>query len=371
KIDPAYSGAVVHVLDASRSVPVASELISKETHKQITTRVKGEYAVLRKEHESKQTAQSFISLVEARKNAGSVTQRVQPKQVGRFEFLNFPLETLRAYIDWTPFFQTWMLAGRYPGILQDAVVGTEAKKLFDDANRFLDDIIKHKKLTANGVVSILPAKKVQDDVKVYQNHVESTFHFLRQQNKKVQGQPNFCLADFIAEENDYVGMFAVTAGMGLEELVAQYKTQHDDYAEIMVKALADRLAEAFAECLHEKVRKEIWGYATDEKLSNEELIEEKYKGIRPAPGYPACPDHTEKALLFELLQAEKIGIHLTESFAMYPAAAVSGFYFANPESRYFGLGKIYKDQVEDYAKRKGWTIAETEKWLSPNLGYQH
>ncbi|MCZ8020600.1 MAG: methionine synthase [Cyclobacteriaceae bacterium] len=371
KIDPAYSGAVVHVLDASRSVPVASELISKETHKQITTRVKGEYAVLRKEHESKQTAKSFISIVEARKNAGSVTQRVQPKQVGRFEFLNFPLETLRAYIDWTPFFQTWMLAGRYPGILQDAVVGAEAKKLFDDANRFLDDIIKHKKLTANGVVSILPAKKVQDDVKVYQNHVESTFHFLRQQNKKVQGQPNFCLADFIAEENDYVGMFAVTAGMGLEELVAQYKTQHDDYAEIMVKALADRLAEAFAECLHEKVRKEIWGYATDEKLSNEELIEEKYKGIRPAPGYPACPDHTEKALLFELLQAEKIGIDLTESFAMYPAAAVSGFYFANPESRYFGLGKIDKDQVEDYAKRKGWTIAETEKWLSPNLGYQH
>ncbi|MFN4945845.1 MAG: dihydropteroate synthase, partial [Chryseotalea sp.] len=199
KIDPAYSGAVVHVLDASRSVPVASELISKETHKQITTRVKGEYAVLRKEHESKQTAKSFISIVEARKNAGSVTQRVQPKQVGRFEFLNFPLETLRAYIDWTPFFQTWMLAGRYPGILQDAVVGAEAKKLFDDANRFLDDIIKHKKLTANGVVSILPAKKVQDDVKVYQNHVESTFHFLRQQNKKVQGQPNFCLADFIAE----------------------------------------------------------------------------------------------------------------------------------------------------------------------------
>jgi len=371
KIDPAYSGAVVHVLDASRSVPVASELISKETSKQITTRVKGEYAVLRKEHESKQTAKSFISIGEARKNAGSVTQRVQPKQVGRFDFLNFPLETLRAYIDWTPFFQTWMLAGRYPGILQDAVVGTEAKKLFDDANRFLDDIIKHKKLTANGVVSILPAKKVQDDVKVYQNHVESTFHFLRQQNKKVQGQPNFCLAAFIAEENDYVGMFAVTAGMGLEELVAQYKTQHDDYAEIMVKALADRLAEAFAECLHEKVRKEIWGYATDEKLSNEELIEEKYKGIRPAPGYPACPDHTEKALLFELLQAEKIGIHLTESFAMYPAAAVSGFYFANPESRYFGLGKIDKDQVEDYAKRKGWTIAETEKWLSPNLGYQH
>jgi 5-methyltetrahydrofolate--homocysteine methyltransferase len=371
KIDPAYSGAVVHVLDASRSVPVASELISKETSKQITTRVKGEYAVLRKEHESKQTAKSFISIGEARKNAGSVTQRVQPKQVGRLDFLNFPLETLRAYIDWTPFFQTWMLAGRYPGILQDAVVGTEAKKLFDDANRFLDDIIKHKKLTANGVVSILPAKKVQDDVKVYQNHVESTFHFLRQQNKKVQGQPNFCLADFIAEENDYVGMFAVTAGMGLEELVAQYKTQHDDYAEIMVKALADRLAEAFAECLHEKVRKEIWGYATDEKLSNEELIEEKYKGIRPAPGYPACPDHTEKALLFELLQAEKIGIHLTESFAMYPAAAVSGFYFANPESRYFGLGKIDKDQVEDYAKRKGWTIAETEKWLSPNLGYQH
>ncbi|MCZ8355862.1 MAG: methionine synthase [Cyclobacteriaceae bacterium] len=371
KIDPAYSGAVVHVLDASRSVPVASELISKETHKQMTTRVKGEYAVLRKEHESKQTAKSFISIVEARKNAGSVMQRVQPKQVGRFEFLNFPFETLRAYIDWTPFFQTWMLAGRYPGILQDAVVGTEAKKLFDDANRFLDDIIKHKKLTANGVVSILPAKKVQDDVKVYQDQNESTFHFLRQQNKKVQGQPNFCLADFIADDNDYLGMFAVTAGMGLEELVAQYKTQHDDYAEIMVKALADRLAEAFAECLHEKVRKEIWGYATEEKLSNEELIEEKYKGIRPAPGYPACPDHTEKALLFELLQAEKIGIHLTESYAMYPAAAVSGFYFAYPESRYFGLGKIDKDQVEDYAKRKGWTIAETEKWLSPNLGYQH
>jgi 5-methyltetrahydrofolate--homocysteine methyltransferase len=369
KIDPAYSGAVVHVLDASRSVPVASELISKETHKQITTRVKGEYAVLRKEHESKQTAKTFISLAEARKNGGRVTEITSPKQTGRFEFLNFPLETLRAYIDWTPFFQTWMLAGRYPGILKDAVVGVEAKKLYDDANRFLDDIIKHKKLTAHGVVSILPAKKTQDDVKVYQDNSESTFHFLRQQNKKVQGQPNFCLADFIAEENDYLGMFAVTAGIGLEALVAHYKAQHDDYAEIMVKALADRLAEAFAECLHEKVRKEIWGYTTNENLSNEELIEEKYSGIRPAPGYPACPDHTEKALLFELLQAESIGIQLTESFAMYPTAAVSGFYFANDKSRYFGLGKIDKDQVKDYAMRKDWTIEQAEKWLAPNLGY--
>lgn len=376
KIDPVYDGAVIHVLDASRSVPVASELINPATAGNIKERVKDEYKKLRADHESKKATKNYISLPEARKNKVKIdwssASFTAPTFTGRKEFTNYSLEELRRYIDWTPFFQTWMMAGRYPGILQDPVVGTEAKKLFDDANRMLDEIIRDKSLQANGVVAFYQAVNVGDDVQLSdKGNPVGTFHFLRQQNKKAEGLPNFCLADFISPDpgKDYLGLFAVTAGVGLEAMVAECKTRNDDYSEIMAKALADRLAEAFAECLHEKVRKELWGYHAGESLSNEDLIAEKYCGIRPAPGYPACPDHTEKKLLFELLDANKVGITLTESYAMYPAAAVSGFYFSHPESKYFGLGKIEKDQVNDYARRKGMNVQEVEKWLGPNLSY--
>jgi 5-methyltetrahydrofolate--homocysteine methyltransferase len=305
----------------------------------------------------------------------SLVPAIQPTFVGRREFVSYPLEEIRKYIDWTPFFQTWMLAGRYPGILKDSVVGVEATKLFNDANKMLDEIVRNKSLQANGVIAFFPAVNDMDDVKLFKSPTDdkafATFHFLRQQNKKAQNLPNFCLADFISPEKgkDYFGMFAVTTGLGLEKLIERHKANQDDYSDIMAKALADRLAEAFAECLHEKVRKELWGYAKEENLTNEQLIDEAYKGIRPAPGYPACPDHTEKKLLFELLEADKVGIVLTESYAMYPGAAVSGFYFSNPESKYFGLGKIEKDQVVDYAARKGMSVEETERWLAPNLSY--
>jgi 5-methyltetrahydrofolate--homocysteine methyltransferase len=379
KIDPVYDGPVIHVLDASRSVPVASELINTETREAFKTKVKEEYKTMRADHASKQQAKSYITLGEARKNRTKIdwssTAFTKPSFIGRKEFVNYPLEEIRKYIDWTPFFQTWMLAGRYPGILNDSVVGVEAKKLFDDANKMLDGIVKARSLQANGVIAFYPAVNTQDDVTLfrYENDEKpfATFHFLRQQNKKAPGLPNFCLADFVSPEKgkDYFGMFAVTAGLGLEKLIEKHKANHDDYSDIMAKALADRLAEAFAECLHEKVRKELWGYAKDETLTEEQLIDEAYKGIRPAPGYPACPDHTEKKLLFELLDGEKVGIKLTESYAMYPGAAVSGFYFSHPDSKYFGLGKIEKDQVVDYATRKGMPVGEIEKWLSPNLSY--
>jgi 5-methyltetrahydrofolate--homocysteine methyltransferase len=379
KIDPSYDGPVVHVLDASRSVPVASELISDSTRKAFTEKIKGEYDQLRLDHESRKVTKSYISLTEARKDAVSIdwtsTTFTTPGFTGTKQFLNYPLEEIRKYIDWTPFFQTWMLAGRYPGILKDPVVGVEAKKLYDDANTMLDEIVRNKRLQANGVIAFYSAVAKGDDVQLFKQSSDAdpfaTFHFLRQQNKKAQNLPNFCLSDFICpmKGKDYLGMFAVTTGIGLEKMVEEYKSRHDDYSEIMAKALADRLAEAFAECLHEKVRKEWWGYAKTEQLTNEQLIDESYQGIRPAPGYPACPDHTEKSLLFDLLQANSVGIQLTESYAMYPAAAVSGFYFSHAESKYFGLGKIEKDQVEDYANRKGMSVPEIEKWLAPNLSY--
>ena len=378
KIDPVYDGPVVYVLDASRSVPVASELISKQTSGNFKTRVKEEYKTLRADHENRKQGKNYIPLADARANRikidWSTTQYTKPQFLGRKEFVKYPLEEIRKYIDWTPFFQTWMLAGRYPGILNDEVVGVEAKKLYDDANKMLDEIVKSKALQANGVVAFYNAVNEGDDVKLFrkdQDESFATFHFLRQQNKKAQNLPNFCLADFVSPEKgkDHFGMFAVTAGIGLEKLVEKYKAKQDDYSEIMAKALADRLAEAFAECLHERVRKELWGYAKDENLTTDQLITEDYNGIRPAPGYPACPDHTEKKLLFELLDANKVGITLTESYAMYPGAAVSGFYFSHPDSKYFGLGKIEKDQVNDYAKRKSMPVEEIEKWLSPNLSY--
>ncbi len=377
KIDPVYSGVVVHVLDASRSVPVASELINQDTRGAFKARIKQEYVDLRKDHEGRQQLKNYIPLDEARKNRVKVDwSQVNfqiPTFTGRKELVNYSLEEIRKYIDWTPFFQTWMLAGRYPGILKDTVVGVEATKLFAEANTMLDEIVANKSLQANGVVAFYPAVNRGDDVKVLtdEDQPNATFHFLRQQNKKAQNLPNFCLADFVSpkEGQDYFGMFAVTSGIGLELLVEKHKANHDDYSEIMAKALADRLAEAFAECLHEKVRKEFWGYASDEKLTTDQLISEEYNGIRPAPGYPACPDHTEKKLLFELLDANKVGITLTESYAMYPGAAVSGFYFSNQNSKYFGLGKIERDQVEDYARRKGISVEEVEKWLAPNLSY--
>ncbi len=383
KIDPVYDGPVVHVLDASRSVPVASEFINQETFDGIKVRFKKEYEKMRSDYESRKQDKNYITLTEARKNKSKIdwdaSVITKPAFFGNKILKNYPLEEIKKYIDWTPFFQTWMLAGRYPGILKDSVVGIEAQKLFDDAQIMLDQIIKDKSLQAHGVFGFYPASRTEkDDVTLFNpgdsKKEFSEFHFLRQQNKKAKDLPNFCLADFIAPategKEDYLGMFAVTAGVGIEKLLEKYKADHDDYSDIMVKALADRLAEAFAECLHEKVRREFWGYAKNETLSNDEMIEEKYQGIRPAPGYPACPDHTEKKILFEILDAEKqVGIKLTESYAMYPASSVSGFYFSHPDSKYFGLGKIEKDQVIEYAERKGMKLEEIERWLAPNLSY--
>ncbi len=382
KIDPMYSGPVVHVLDASRSVPVASEFINPDTRVAFRARVKKEYVEMRKDHEGRQQLKNYIPLVEARKNKVKIdwtkAEITKPIFLGKKVLVNYPIDEIAKYIDWTPFFQTWMLYGRYPEIFKDEKVGEEAQKLYADAQTMLARIIAGRKLSASGVLAFYPAQSTDtDDVLLYKkdsDEVLTTLHFLRQQNKKAKDLPNFCLSDFVAPQNsgerDYIGMFAVTAGVGLEKLIQEAKAKQDDYSEIMAKALADRLAEAFAELLHAKVRKEFWGYAKDENVSVDEMIKETYQGIRPAPGYPACPDHTEKQTIFDLLEAEKeVGIILTESFAMYPTAAVSGYYFSNPESKYFGLGKIEKDQVVEYADRKGKSLEETEKWLSPNLSY--
>ncbi|HTF17469.1 MAG TPA: methionine synthase [Chryseolinea sp.] len=381
KIDPAYDGPVVHVLDASRSVPVASEFVNPSTSDSIKQRFKNEYAKLRVDYESRKEQKSYVSLATARANRvpidWSKAPITKPTFLGIKQLLNFPLEEIRKYIDWTPFFQTWMLAGRFPGILTDSVVGAEATRLYDDAQKMLDQLVVTRALQANGVVGFFPANANEtDDVLISRKEGEepfATFHFLRQQTKKAPGLPNFCLSDFIAPQSsgreDYIGLFAVTAGLGIEKLLVKYKAAQDDYSEIMLKALADRLAEAFAECLHTRVRQELWGYAPVEQLTYDQLINEEYQGIRPAPGYPACPDHTEKGLLFKLLDAGRTGITLTESFAMYPASSVSGFYFASPAAKYFGLGKIDQEQVKEYAIRKDASLAATEKWLSPNLSY--
>lgn len=382
KIAPVYSKPVVHVLDASRSVPVAGSLLGSETKEAFSYKIKEEYNKLAEDHAKRQKAKNLIPFQEAVANKFpldlSPENFVKPKQLGVQKIQAFDLAELREFIDWTPFFQTWELHGKYPRIFEDELVGGEAKKVFRDANELLDQIIEKGSLTANAVYGIFPANSVDGKVEVYTNEdrteILENFHFLRQQGKKGQGIPNISLADFIAPKEsgiaDYFGAFAVTTGIGLEEMVMAYKEELDDYNAIMVKALADRLAEAFAECLHEKIRKEIWAYAKEEGLSNEELIKEKYTGIRPAPGYPACPDHTEKGLLWKLLDVEKnANIQLTESYAMQPGAAVSGFYFAHPQSKYFGLGKINKDQLVDYAKNKQYEPEVMEKWLRPNLGY--
>ncbi len=384
KIDPVYSGSVVHVLDASKSVPVAQKFLTKDAAEKQQQEFKTEYEKLREDYKNRQKDKALISYNEARQNKVAIdwnkTEITEPTFLGIKVLKDYPLEELAEYIDWTPFFQTWELAGRYPQILQDEVVGVEATKLFKDAQQLLKKILDEKMLTANAVFGFFPANSVNDDdieVQATDNGTQTTvrlLHHLRQQNKKAQGQPNFSLADFIAPKQtgkqDYIGAFAVSTGFGIDEHVKAFEQDHDDYNSIMLKALADRLAEAFAERLHERVRKEFWGYIKDETLSNEELIAEKYQGIRPAPGYPACPDHTEKKTLWQLLDVEKnTGIVLTDSLAMFPASSVSGFYFAHPDSRYFGVGKINKDQVEDYAKRKGLSVAEVERWLSPVLGY--
>lgn len=374
KIDPNYDGPVVHVLDASKSVPVAQSLISKEQRVAFKQNLKIDYERFRNEYKNRTREKNFVSLEKARANKVIVNAEniVEPTFTGIKTILNYDLNELRNYIDWTPFFMTWELAGRYPKILEDPIVGIEATKLFNDANMLLDEVISKKLLQANAVIGFWPANAVGDDVVLEQ----STFHFLRQQSEKAEGQHYHCLADFVLpkeqQKTDYIGGFAVTTGIGIEKLVEEFEKNHDDYNSIMIKAIADRLAEAFAEKMHELVRKDYWGYAKNETLSTEALIREDYEGIRPAPGYPACPDHTEKTLLFNLLDAEKqTGIQLTENFAMYPAASVSGFYFSHPQSKYFGIGKINKEQVIEYAKRKNVSVEYVEKWLSPNLGYDN
>jgi 5-methyltetrahydrofolate--homocysteine methyltransferase len=381
KIAPKYKHPVVHVLDASRSVPVAGNLLNPETKPGFEQQLREEYERMAADHARRQSDKQLLTLNEARANRfqTSATDYIPEKPAFTgVKTVSADLNTLREFIDWTPFFQTWELAGRYPEILHDSIVGEEARRLFADANEMLEEIIQHSRLQAKGVIFIYPAGSTDEDVTVYADEVRTqaldTFHFLRQQRKMAGGIPNISLADYIATKEsgvtDYLGGFAVTAGIGTDELVAQYDWENDDYKSIMAKALADRLAEAFAEYLHREVRTQWWGYAHSETLSNEDLIRENYRGIRPAPGYPACPEHTEKTTLFKLLSAtENAGISLTESMAMLPAAAVSGFYFAHPESQYFGLGKIGKDQVQDYANRKGWTLQEAERWLGPVLSY--
>lgn len=374
KVAPNYSGPVVHVLDASRSVPVAGQLIGENTRGKFEADIKAEYAELATQHAARQADKNILTYQQALDNKLALVwddyTPPAPADLGVKVYDDFDLEILRKYIDWTPFFQTWELRGRYPKIFEDEYVGEEAKKLFKDAQEMLDDIIANKKLQAKAIVGIFEANEVNGDVFLSKENV--TFNFLRQQRKMGSGIPNISLADYVAPQStgkqDYLGAFAVTAGIGIEKMVEQYEADHDDYNSIMVKALADRLAEAFAECLHHEVRTSLWGYTADEQLTNDELIREKYQGIRPAAGYPASPDHTEKAKLWKLLSVEEhTGISLTDSFAMYPAASVSGLYFSHPESKYFAVGKISEDQVKDYAERKQADLAATKKWLGPNL----
>ena len=385
KIQPGYKGTTVHVLDASRSVPVVSSLLSddKKVKEKFESNIKEEYEKIRINHRKRQSEKNFLSIDRARENRLKTDwQKIKitkPEKLGITILNNYPLEKLREYIDWTPFFLTWELKGKYPAIFENEKYGVEAKKLFNDANKLLDDIISKKLLTANGVAGIFVANTISyDDIEVYtddsRSGVKRVLHSLRSQSQKSNGLPNLALADYIAPKEsgvkDYVGAFAVTAGIGIEKIVDKFEKEHDDYNSILTKALADRLAEAFAEHLHELVRKKYWGYAPEEEYGKEDLIKENYQGIRPAPGYPAQPDHTEKPIIFSLLDVEKnTKIKLTESYAMHPAASVSGLYFAHPESRYFNVGKIGKDQVLDYHKRKGLSIEEMEKWLSPILNY--
>jgi 5-methyltetrahydrofolate--homocysteine methyltransferase len=379
KIDPMYSGIVIHVTDASKSVPIAGEAISEETKEAYRLQIKETYQQLRVEHEAKQLVKQLVSYEQAKANPvvvdWSAFEPKKPKTLGRTILEDLDLSILRKYIDWTPFFSTWMLSGKYPKILEDPIVGHEAKKLFADAQDMLDTLISEKWLTAKAVFGLFPVQRIEDDAVVFEpndaNVEVAKFHFLRQQGKKGKDVPNRSLADYLhPDKTDYLGCFAVTSGLGMETKLAEFQAAGDDYNDILFKALADRLAEAAAEFVHEQVRKNYWGYSTAESLDNDSLIREEYPGIRPAPGYPACPEHSEKVTISHLLDLENtIGITLTSSFAMYPTSSVSGFYFGNPESKYFGLGKIGEDQVASYAERKGITLKLAERLLSPNLAY--
>src|SRR5690606_38709256 len=382
KVDPQYhNDAVVYVADASRSVGVASNLLSDTLKEEFVSALRTEYEAVRERNRNRRPKAERIPYQQAVQQGMAFDwndyQPPRPTFLGTRLFTDYPLEELVEYIDWTPFFISWDLTGKYPKILGDETVGEAARSLFNDAQKILREIIDNKLIKANAVIGFWPAQRNgADDIALFDpeqpDQQLATLHHLRQQQAKANGKPNFSLADFVAPadsgKTDYVGGFVVTAGIGADELARQYAAKNDDYNAIMVKALADRLAEAFAERMHERVRREFWAYAPDEALANDELIREAYRGIRPAPGYPACPDHTEKETLFRLLNAtQAAGVTLTEHFAMHPAAAVSGFYYSHPESSYFSVGKIGRDQLEDYANRKGMSLDEAERWLSPVL----
>jgi 5-methyltetrahydrofolate--homocysteine methyltransferase len=383
RIAPKYHGPVVYVQDASRGVGVASNLLSETLRDPFVERTRKQYDEARERHLARREQVKRHPIERARQLKAVIDwsgyEPPVPNALGLTVFEDYPLEDLLERIDWKPFFQTWELSGSFPQILDDPTVGESARGVYEDGREMLHQIVEERWLRARAVVGLWPANATGDDIELYtddtRREVLTTVHTLRQQTNAEQDRENLALADFIApretELADYLGGFAVTAGLGIEEQVARFEAEHDDYRAIMLKALADRLAEALAERMHERVRRELWGYATDEALDNEALIAERYRGIRPAPGYPACPDHTEKRTLFELLDAERNAeIELTESFAMLPGASVSGWYFSHPQAHYFGVGRIERDQVEDYARRKGWTVAEAERWLAPNLNYE-
>jgi 5-methyltetrahydrofolate--homocysteine methyltransferase len=402
KIDPHYQGSVIHVSDASRAVPVVEKFLNDNTKENLHLEQKAEYDKMRIQHEASQQAEKLLSLERARKNKVKIdwesAEIRRPIKLGLTVLEDFPLADLVPYIDWTPFFMTWRLRGTYPAIFKDETYGTEAKKLFDDAQTLLKEIVKNKSLKAKAVFGLFPANSIGDDIEIYavddkvhewscekhgkhqkvlqvpnDSKVQATLHMLRSQRQMDEASsPNSSLSDFIAPKDlgkvDYMGAFCVTSGIGLDELCKKYEDDQDDYSLIIVKSLADRLAEAFAERLHQKVRKEYWGYVPTEDIPNSELVKELYQGIRPAPGYSACPDHLEKITLFNLLDVNKtIGVSLTDSMAMIPPSSVSGWYFAHPGAKYFNIGRIGRDQLEDYAKRKDKPLNEMEKWLSANL----
>jgi 5-methyltetrahydrofolate--homocysteine methyltransferase len=383
KIAPGYEQPVIHVKDASRAVGVVQKLVSEDHKAGYAEQVAAEYERVRHKHAGRRSKTRLTSLEKARANGTKIDWNgyspPQPNVLGVRTFDDYALQEIRPYIDWTPFFHSWQLKGSHPRILNDPEKGEEARKLFADAQGLLESIVAEKWLTARAVFGLFPANAREDDsVELYtdesREEVLANFAFLRQQKQKPPGRPNRCLADFVAPRRtgieDYLGFFAVTAGLGSDDAAQRFEADNDDYNAIMVKALADRLAEAFAELMHRRVRTEFWGYAAGEALDNEALIREEYTGIRPAPGYPACPEHTEKRTLWSLLDVENnAGISLTESCAMSPGAAVSGYYFSHPDSTYFGVAEIGRDQATNYAARKKWTLAEAEKWLSPNLGY--
>ena len=382
KVSPRRTGPVVWVKDASRSVPVAAALLDDKQRPALLEATETDYAALRERHAQK-SERPMLTLEKARANRTPIewdgyTPPVPAQGIGVREFEDYDIAELREYIDWQPFFNAWEMKGRFPDILNNPVSGETARKLYDDAQEMLDTLIKEKWLTANGVIGFFPANAVGDDIEVYtddsRTEVLTTLYNLRQQGEHRDGIPNRSLGDFIAPKDtglaDYVGAFAVTTGLGSHDKIVEFKAANDDYSAILLESIADRLAEAFAERMHQRVRKEFWGFQPDEQLDSEALIGEKYVGIRPAPGYPACPEHTEKATLWKLMDVrERTGIELTESMAMWPGAAVSGWYFSHPQSQYFVVGRMAQDQVADYAKRKGWTLQEAERWLGPNLGY--